>query len=203
MLQFEFLQTTSDILKATVSDLSSKRIYTKYGDEGETNLLYGGRVSKSNPHTEANGMADEAVSAMGLARALCNDPWVKGIIEEKQRELFSIGGELATDPEYYGTFKTHFDPVTPEMVRNIELLIDNLQNRIEIPRVFVIPGGSSGSAAIDMARAAIRTTERRVVDLQLSGKLANPELLRYLNRLGDLLFILGRYEDRDLMPTPD
>lgn len=148
-------------------------------------------------------MADEAVSAMGLARALCNDPWIKGIIEEKQRELFSIGGELATDPKYYDTFKTHFDPVTPEMVHSIESLIDNLQSRIEIPRVFVIPGGSSGSAAIDMARAAIRTTERRVVDLQLFGKLTNPELIRYLNRLGDLLFMLGRYEDRDLMSTPD
>jgi cob(I)alamin adenosyltransferase len=173
-------------------------VYTRFGDSGETSLLYGGRVSKNDPHTEACGITDEAVSAMGLARALSQDERVKETLRELQRELFTVAAEMATDPERYDLFNQHFRPVTPEMVTSIEELIDGLERDMEMPNSFVLPGGSPASAAIDMARCIVRTAERRVVALKELGKLANPEVLRYMNRLGDLLFVLARYQDRDL-----
>ena len=175
-----------------------KKIYTKYGDQGETSLLYGGRVSKNNLYTEAYGVTDEAVSTMGLARALSQDAKVKDILKELQRELFTIAAELATEPERYDLFKRHFKPVTLEMITGMEKLIDELEQEVEMPNVFILPGASAASAAIDMARCVGRTAERRVVALNEEGKLTNPEIIRYMNRLGDLLFVLARYEDRDL-----
>ena len=177
---------------------SKKKIYTKFGDQGETGLLYGGRVSKNDPHTEATGIIDEAVSSMGLARALSQDAKVKDILRDLQRELFTVGAELATDPQRYDMFKRHFKPVTPEMVARMEALIDELGQLAQMPDVFVLPGGSPSSAAIDIARCTVRTAERRTVALKEQGKLTNPEILRYLNRLGDLLFVLARYQDREL-----
>ena len=176
----------------------NKRIYTKYGDSGQTGLLYGGRVSKNDPHTEAYGVCDEAVSAMGLARALSEDSRVKDILRELQEELFTVAAELATDPERYEMFRRHFKPVTPEMVTRLEELIDDLERGTDMPNVFILPGGSPTSAAIDLARTIIRTAERRVVALDEQDKLTNPEVLRYMNRLGDLLFVLARYQDRGL-----
>ena len=175
-----------------------KRVYTKFGDSGETSLLYGGRVSKNNPHTEAYGITDEAVSAMGLGRSLSEDQRVKDILRDLQRELFTIAAELATDPDKYELFKQHFKPVTQEMVDNLEQTIDSLEEEFEMPKVFVLPGGSPASSAIDMARTIIRTAERRVVALAEAGGLTNQLILNYLNRLGDLLFVLARYQDREL-----
>ena len=175
-----------------------KRIYTKYGDGGETSLLYGGRVSKNDLHTEAFGITDEAVSTMGLARALSQDPRIKDVLTELQRELFAVAAELATDPQRYDLFRSHFKPVTLEMVTRMEGLIDELEQGMEMPNVFILPGGSAASAAIDVARCMVRTAERRVVALKEQGKLTNLEVLRYMNRLGDLLFVLARYQDRDL-----
>lgn len=173
-------------------------MYTKFGDKGETSLLYGGRVSKNNPHTEAYGITDEAVSAMGLARALSQDQRVKEVLRELQRELFTIAAELATEPDKYELFKQHFKPVTPEMVTSLEQTIDSLEENVEMPKVFILPGGSPTSSAIDLARCIIRTGERRVVALKEAGMLTNDVIIQYLNRLGDLLFVLARYQDRDL-----
>ena len=175
-----------------------KRIYTKYGDHGETSLLYGGRVSKNNPHSEAYGITDEAVSAMGLARAMSEDSRVKDNLRDLQRDLFTIAAELATDPEKYELFQQHFKPVTMEMVENLEQTIDQLEEDVEMPTVFILPGGTPASAAIDMARCIIRTAERRVVALKEESLLTNDHIISYLNRLGDLLFVLARYQDRDL-----
>ena len=174
------------------------KVYTKYGDTGQTSLLYGGRVSKNSPHTEAYGMTDEAVSAMGLARALSEDPEVKTILKELQREMFTVGAELATSPDQYETYQKHFNPVTAEMVTRLEELIDGMLAEAPLPRVFILPGASGSSAAMDMARCMTRTAERRVVALDEVGGLTNPEILRYLNRVGDLLFVLARYQDRHL-----
>jgi cob(I)alamin adenosyltransferase len=135
---------------------------------------------------------------MGLARALSKDARVKDILRELQRELFTVAAELATEPDRYDLFKRHFKPVTPEMVTGMEELIDDLEESVEMPKVFILPGGSPASAAIDMARSMIRTAERRVVALKEQDKLTNPDILRYMNRLGDLLFVLARYEDREL-----
>jgi len=175
-----------------------KKVYTKFGDQGETSLLYGGRVSKSGPHTEAYGITDEAVSAMGLARALSQDQKVKDILRDLQRELFTIAAELATEPDKYELFKQHFAPVTEGMVENLETIIDSLEEEFEMPTVFVLPGGTPASSAIDMGRTIIRTAERRVVALAEGDGLTNGLILAYLNRLGDLLFVLARYHDREL-----
>ena len=110
---------------ATSSSEYRKRIYTKFGDQGETSLLYGGRGSKNNPHTEAYGITDEAVSALGLARALTDDVRVQDTLRDLQRDLFTIAAELATEPDKYELFQQHFTPVTPEMVENLEKTIDS------------------------------------------------------------------------------
>jgi cob(I)alamin adenosyltransferase len=175
-----------------------KKVYTKYGDKGETSLLYGGRVSKNSVHTEAYGITDEAVSAMGLGRSLSDDQKVKDILRDLQRELFTIAAELATDPGKYDLFHQHFKPVTQAMVDNLETIIDSLEEEFVMPQVFVLPGGSPASSAIDMGRTIIRTAERRVVALAEAGQLTNELILTYLNRLGDLLFVLARYQDREL-----
>ena len=180
------------------SDSYRKRVYTKFGDKGETSLLYGGRVSKNNPHTEAYGITDEAVSAMGLARAFTSDDRVQDTLRELQRDLFMIAAELATDPDKYELFQEHFAPVTQKMVENLETTIDSLEETFQMPNVFILPGGSPASAGIDMARCIIRTAERRVVALKEDGLLTNDLIINYLNRLGDLLFVLARYEDREI-----
>jgi cob(I)alamin adenosyltransferase len=187
-------------VKLVTSSSSSyrKKVYTKFGDKGETSLLYGGRVSKNNPHTEAYGITDEAVSAMGLARSLTDDQKVKDILRDLQRDLFTIAAELATEPDKYDLFHQHFKPVTQEMVSDLETIIDSLEEEFTMPQVFVLPGGTPASSAIDMARTIIRTAERRVVALAEAGGLTNELILNYLNRLGDLLFVLARYHDREL-----
>ena len=183
---------------SSASSSYRKRLYTRFGDNGETSLLYGGRVSKNDLHTEAYGITDEAVSAMGLACALSQDQRVQDLIRGLQKELFTIAAELATEPDKYELFQQHFKPVTPEMVQNLEKTIDSLEEGVEMPNVFILPGGSPASAAIDLARCIIRTAERRVVALREAGKLTNDLIVIYLNRLGDLLFVLARYEDREL-----
>ena len=135
---------------------------------------------------------------MGLARALCTDEKVKHLLLQAQRHLFTVGAELATDPDYYDTFQKHFDGTEPEMVDRLESLIDELNDEIRLPRAFIVPGATPGSAALDLARSTLRRAERRIVDLHQGRGLANQEVLRYVNRLADLLFVLARYEDRSL-----
>lgn len=183
---------------SNTSDDYRKKVYTKFGDAGETSLLYGGRVSKNSPNTEAYGITDEAVSAMGLARALTSDQKVNEMLRDLQRELFTIAAELATDPDKYELFQQHFKPVTAEMVENLEKAIDSLEEEFTMPTVFILPGGSPASAAIDLARCIIRTSERRVVAMAEQDMLTNGLIMSYLNRLGDFLFVLARYEDREL-----
>ena len=173
-------------------------IYTKTGDQGETGLLYGGRVSKADPRCEAYGAVDEAVSALGLARALTGEPRLREIIDRIQRELFTVGAELATDAAEYDKLQRHFSVVTEVMTASVETMIDELAEAVELPRSFIIPGDSPASAAMDVARSVLRRAERRIVALHENGLLRNPELLRYMNRVADLAFMLARYEDRTL-----
>ena len=165
--------------------MTDLKIYTKYGDEGETGLLYGGRISKSDLRTEAYGTTDEAVSALGLARALTGDPDVQRIVKRLQRELFTVGAELATDRAEYANLQRHFSVVTPDMTAALENDIDTL-------------GATQASSALDLARSILRRAERRAVQMNLEGMIENPELIRYLNRASDLIFMLARYQDRAL-----
>jgi cob(I)alamin adenosyltransferase len=174
------------------------RIYTKTGDTGETKLLFGGRVSKADARCEAYGTLDQAVSAMGLARALSQELRVREVLLEVQREMFAVGAELATSPDQYQHLQKNFTVVTEAMVTRLESTIDELEGQMELPASFIVPGASAASGALDLARSLLRTGERRTVALRDDQGVANPEVLRYLNRLSDLLFVLARFEDRNL-----
>ena len=171
------------------------KTFNKKGDSGETSLLYGDRVSKSDARCEAYGTIDEAVSMVGLARQFCQ-PKVKEIILSVQQELFIIGAELATPAEHYSKLVASGDVITQEMVQRLENMIDEFEAKIRMPTAFIIPGrAGTGSAALDVARAVIRRAERRIVSLKQSGIAVNEEILKYINRLADLLFTLARYQE--------
>ena len=174
-------------------------VYTRYGDKGETGLLYGGRVPKNDPRAEAYGTVDEAVSAIGLGRSHSEDERIRDIAINLQRELFTVGAELATDVGYFSTFLKHFAPITQEHIDALERHIDSLQQEFELPRAFIIPGATPASSALDLARSTLRRAERHAVGLMQLGHLREDSLvIPYLNRAADLLFILARYQDRHL-----
>ncbi len=167
-------------------------IVTKGGDGGETGLLYGGRVPKDDLHTEAYGALDEAISALGLARALETDGARAARLLTLQRELFVVGAELATGEGHRGDLEKHFAVVTSDMVEALHAQVRELEAAVQLPPGFVIPGGTPAAAALDVARTLVRRAERRAVALQRAGALQNREVLRYLNRCSDLLFMLAR-----------
>ncbi len=170
------------------------RIYTRKGDSGTTGLLYGGRVSKADRRTEAYGSVDEAVAALGVARAWIEQPELREVILRLQRELFVLGADLATNPGQRGKLEPGVSLVTAEMVADLERLIDKLVEREPLPREFVVPGANASSASLDLARAVVRRAERRTVEMREAGSEVNAEALRYLNRLSDLLFVLARWQ---------
>ena len=174
------------------------KLYTKSGDDGTTGLLFGGRASKAGPRPEAYGAIDTAISALGMARALSSDERVKDILLRCQHDLFTAATEVAVDPANYDLLLENFSPVTEGMVERLERWIDNLANEVNLPPRFIVPGASAASGAIDLARTLTRDAERRIVALAESEPPRNDSVLRYVNRLSDLLFILARYEDRVL-----
>ncbi|GAC1419374.1 MAG: cob(I)yrinic acid a,c-diamide adenosyltransferase [Actinomycetota bacterium] len=176
------------------------RIYTKTGDDGTTGLLYGGRVSKDDIRTEAYGTSDEAVAALGLARAETTDAELKALLLRLQRELFVAGAELATENANHSKLTPGATLITAGMVESLESVIDDYVSRTQMPKEFVIPGETRGSAAIDLARAIVRRCEREVTTMTAEGLLPDGECLRYLNRLADLLFVLARYEEKTFTP---
>ncbi len=186
-------------MKDLIGVYEMPKVYTRHGDSGETGLLYGGRIKKNDPRTDAYGTIDEAVSALGIGRSFSQDTKVKEIILKLQRDLFSVGAELATDVDHYDKFLEHFTPVDNGMVDEIEDLIDELQEDFELPPFFVLPGATPASAGIDLARSVLRRAERLVVSLDQSGSIRDDSsILPYINRVSDLLFILARYEDRGI-----
>jgi len=176
----------------------SGSIVTRGGDSGETSLLYGGRVPKDDLHTEAYGALDEAISALGLARAsvAASDAAFAERVLALQRELFTVGAELATGRGERHLLEKHFAVVTPAMVDALEAEVHALEASVPIPKAFVIPGGSVAAAAVDMARTFVRRAERRAVALRRAGELENAEVVRYLNRCSDLLFMLARQAEQ-------
>jgi cob(I)alamin adenosyltransferase len=177
------------------------RIYTQTGDDGTTGLLYGGRVSKADTATEAYGTTDEAVAALGLARSMCEDETMRGDLLTLQRELFVVGADLATNPKERGKLKPEVSLVITAMVERLERRIDDLVAVRPLPEVFIVPGANPGSAALDMARGVVRRAERRVVELEGTGREVNPEIRRYLNRLSDLIFVLARWQAGESEPA--
>lgn len=175
-------------------------IVTRTGDQGETGLLYGGRVSKDDQRVEAYGTVDEAVAALGLARALSAYPRVRQTLLDLQKQLFTVAAEMAIDIAEYPKFDKHFPRVTPEMVQRIEAMVHEIEAEIAMPPTFVVPGASAASGALDLARTVVRRAERRAITLRNAGLLTNAEILRYLNRASDLVYALARYENKDADP---
>lgn len=166
------------------------KVTTGTGDTGYTGLLGEQRVPKYDPRPDTFGTVDEATSALGLARALTSDTKVKQIIYQVQQELYLLMGELATPPENYEKMGLR---MTPEHVQRLEQVENALKAEVEIPNKFIIPGDSPDGAALDLARTIIRRAERMAVKLLHDGVIQNGEVVRYLNRLSDMIFILARY----------
>jgi cob(I)alamin adenosyltransferase len=178
-------------------------IVTKTGDQGETSLMYGRRVSKKDPRVEAYGAVDELTAALGLARAACNNNFVTEQIFAAQKELIDVMGELATSPEDRQRYlKDGFHVTDAKMVDRIGAVIVDLEKGDSLyPKDWVIPGANAISAALDFARTTCRRAERRVATLNDP----NPEILRFLNRLSDLCWLLARVmearkKNRDSIP---
>jgi cob(I)alamin adenosyltransferase len=184
------------------------RLYTKKGDDGTTGLLFGGdRVSKADARTEAYGTTDEAIAALGLARAAIGNATdrtearLDELVLRLQRELFVVGAELATHVENRDRLTDGTSRVTPEMVSVLEAEIDDLETMVEQPKEFVLPGESMTGAALDLARTIVRRAERRAVALAESGELPESQVVPYLNRLADLLFVAARAADGGFLPV--
>jgi len=175
------------------------RIYTRKGDDGTTSLWYGGRVAKTDVRTEAYGSIDEAGAALGVARSLCgpDDAEMAADILRVQRELFVAGAELATTPEAEERLQEGISRIDDDMVAALEPIIDRYMDRVDLPPKFVITGGTTLSAQLDVARTVIRRAERRVVALMEEGELASEAVMRYLNRASDLVFAMARFADVD------
>ena len=171
------------------------KTFNKKGDKGETSLLFGGRVPKSDLRCEAYGTLDEAISSLGVARNHVKKKKTREMILRVQKELFEVNAELATKTEDREKFVTHFKPITEEMAAGLEEIINEIEAEVEMPREFIIPGANLASASLDVSRAIVRRAERRAVILKEKGEIENDAILHYLNRLADLLFMLARYEE--------
>ena len=171
------------------------KIYTKKGDDGSTGLLYGGRVSKDDIRTDVYGTIDETVSALGVARAGGLVERVEDIVIRLQREMFVAGAHLATAESNQPKLKAGVSRVTPDMTEQAERDVDQLTAEHPLPQEFILPGETLGSAGLDLARSTIRRAERRAVTMDREGIMPDPEILRWLNRVSDLLFVLARYQE--------
>lgn len=173
------------------------KVYTRTGDDGTTGLFFGGRVPKDDVGPSTYGTTDEIVSALGLARAETDaESELGALLIRLQRELFVVGAELATAPENRTKLTDGTTRVTAEMVRALEDVIDDVSARIDAPTEFVLPGENRVSAALDVARTTTRRAERECVHATRAGWLEpESQVVPYLNRLADLCWTLGRWQE--------
>jgi cob(I)alamin adenosyltransferase len=184
--------------------IGGSAVATGRGDDGTTGLLYGGpRIAKDDLRTEAYGTIDEAVAALGLARAqlglkdrlgMLSPAFgdLSALILRFQRELFVVGAELATNPDAWERLDDGRTRVSAAMVEGLEAVLHDVEAHVEMPREFVVPGETPTSAMLELARTILRRAERRAVTLGREGLLPGAYLLPYLNRLADLLWVLAR-----------
>jgi cob(I)alamin adenosyltransferase len=177
-------------------------IVTRTGDKGETSLMYGRRLSKADPRVEAYGSVDELSAALGVARSIANDKFVSDQILSAQKDLIVVMGELATaSPDRERYTKDGFHVTTTEMVDRIPSMVFDLEKDKSLyPKDWVIPGATPVSAALDLARTTCRRAERYITAFGSQEADLNPEILRYLNRLSDLCWILARYVEKNSQP---
>jgi cob(I)alamin adenosyltransferase len=173
-------------------------IVTKTGDKGETSLMYGHRVSKGDPRVDAYGCIDELTAALGLARSIATDKFISDQSLAAQKDLIVVMGELAIAPADRERYvKDGFQLTTVAMVDRVTAVINDLEKDESLyPKDWVIPGGTPVSAALDFARATCRRAERHIAAFGTSDAEFNIEILRYLNRLSDLCWVLARYVEK-------
>ena len=165
--------------------------YTRKGDDGTTGLLGKGRIAKHHARMEAIGTLDESSASLGAARAAAGDARSRLLLLEAQRDLYRLMAEVAATPENKDQF--HFET---QRVDWLEEQIDILSKTVEMPKEFIVPGDSTASAALSLARTIVRRAERRVVELFDKKEITNPVLQQYLNRLSSLLFALELLENQ-------
>jgi cob(I)alamin adenosyltransferase len=180
-----------------VAAAAAPRIYTRGGDTGETGLIGGTRVPKDDPRVEAYGAVDELNAQLGVARTAVRDRDLEELFDRLQSRLFDLGAELATPK----TAQKSPSAITAAEVQVLEGVIDLYQETLPPLKEFVLPVGTELAAALHVARTVCRRAERRVVSLHRKDPL-NPEVVRYLNRLSDLLFVLARVANARAM-VPD
>ncbi len=177
---------------------SSARVTTRTGDDGTTGLLGDVRVSKTDGRVVALGEVDEATSAIGVARAACRAAGltrIHDLLLGFQNDLYALMGDIATTPEARPKIGRY---LSDERLEALDRLVRTLRQDVQIGTRFIVPGDHPASAAIDLARAVTRRAERAVIPLTRQGWLPNATPQRYLNRLSDVLFMLGRLADREL-----
>ncbi|MHB8523605.1 MAG: cob(I)yrinic acid a,c-diamide adenosyltransferase [Limisphaerales bacterium] len=171
-------------------------IATKTGDSGTTGLMYNRRVLKSHPRVEAYGSVDELNAAIGLARAAAQQDFVRDSLLLVQKDLVLLMGELATAVEDLPRYvKDGFSVVTPELTAKLDRLVQQIEAKQITFDGWAMPGATAVSAALDVARTTCRRAERRACGLTETNELRNPELIVYLNRLSDLLWLLARWAE--------
>jgi cob(I)alamin adenosyltransferase len=165
------------------------KIYTRTGDKGETSLIGGKRVSKSSARVEAYGDVDELNSILGIVRSEAEDGEIKEIITEIQNDLFIIGADLASPNEI------QVPRISKEKTKELERIIDKFLGELEPLKEFILPSGKGGGPYLHLARAVSRRAERRIVGLMKEEQI-NGNVLAYINRLSDLLFVMARIENK-------
>ncbi|NDJ36579.1 MAG: cob(I)yrinic acid a,c-diamide adenosyltransferase [Chloroflexi bacterium] len=171
--------------------MNDTKFYTTTGDDGTTGLLGEGRVKKYHPRPEAYGDVDEAQAALGLARSVMADEDAADILLAVQRDLYQLMAELAATKEVAHRFRK----IDAQRVTWLEKHTDAYGERLNLPPEFIVSGDSHPGALLDLARTIVRRAERRTVKLYDDGHIENRELIRYLNRLSSLCFVLARHED--------
>ena len=173
-------------------------IATKTGDAGETSLMYGRRVPKRDPRVDAYGCVDELNASLGLARATASGVFISEQLLSVQKELIVVMGELATAPEDLERYvKDGFQLTSSAMTDRLTSVVEDLEkNRLGKFKGWAVPGKTLDSAALDLARTVCRRAERRVATLMADPEKFNAEILRYLNRLSDVCWLLARYAEQ-------
>lgn len=167
------------------------KIYTKTGDSGKTSLLGGTKVFKNNLRIEAYGTVDELNSYIGLLSDFSNDDNAKVILKEIQDRLFTIGAELACDPDKNS--RMALPDLHESDVELLEKEIDKMQEELPVMKNFILPGGHPAVSFAHVARCVCRRAERGTVNLQENNGAVDQLIIKYLNRLSDYLFVLARY----------
>jgi cob(I)alamin adenosyltransferase len=168
------------------------KFYTKTGDDGYTGLLGEGKLPKHDPRIEAVGTLDEASAALGFARSICQATQTNILLLKVQRDLYHMMAEVASTPENAARFRV----IDSARVSWLEQQTDTLSETITLPKEFILPGDTAAGAALALARTIVRRSERRVAYLIHNELLENKELLRYLNRLSSLCFVLEFVENQ-------